>query len=170
MPQSQIEELIKKLQLVPLPDEGGLFAESYRSDLIINKDNLPAGFSGERNINTAIYYMLTGSPVRVSKMHQLISDEVYHFYLGDPVEMLLLYPNGNSKKVILGQNILEDNHVQFVVPKGVWQGSHLLPGGTYALLGTTVSPGFNFDDTVIGNKKDLIDKYPDQSELISRLT
>ena len=75
-------------------------------------------------------------------MHQLKSDEIYHFYLGDPVEMLLLYPDGNCEKIILGQNILEDNHVQFVVPKGVWQGSRLLPGGNYALLGTTVSPRF----------------------------
>ena len=61
MSQAYIEQLIKKLQLVPLPDEGGLFAETYRSDLIINKDNLPVGFSDDRNINTAIYYMLTAS-------------------------------------------------------------------------------------------------------------
>lgn len=170
MSQAYIEQLIKKLQLVPLPNEGGLFAESYRSDLILNKGNLPAGFSGERSINTAMYYMLTASPARVSKMHQLKSDEIYHFYLGAPVEMLLLYPDGNSKKIVLGQNILEDNHVQFIIPKGVWQGSHLLPGGTYALLGTTMSPGFDFDDTIMGVRKDLIDHYPDQSELISKLT
>ncbi len=170
MSQAYIEQLIKKLQLVPLPNEGGLFAETYRSDLILNKGHLPTSFSGERSINTAIYYMLTASPERVSKMHQLKSDEIYHFYLGDPLEMLLLYPDGNSKKVILGQNILEDNHVQFIVPKGVWQGSRLLPGGNYALLGTTVSPGFDFDDTIMGIKKNLINQYPSQSDLISQLT
>ena len=170
MKKDHIGQLIKKLKLEPLPDEGGLYSETYRSDLILKKESLPEEYGGGRCISTAIYYMLTSSALRVSKLHKIRSDEIYHFYSGDPVALLLLHQDGNSEQVILGKDILGGQHVQYIVPCGVWQGSHLLPGGEYALLGTTVSPGFDFKDSTIAKRNELLKTYPDESALIMKLT
>src|SRR5256885_2050065 len=83
----------------------------------------------------------------------------YHYYLGDPVEILQLYPDGRSERVILGQDVLHGQQVQYVAPREVWMGSHLLPGGKFALIGTTMAPGFTNDDYVGGERAALIQQY-----------
>ena len=102
-------------------------------------------------------------------MHKLITDEIFHFYLGDPVEMLLLYPDGESKIVTIGNDLKAGHSPQVVVPRGVWQGSYL-PRGEFALLGTTMSPGFDFEDFEIGKRDILLEQFPAQSQLIKKLT
>ena len=124
-----IQVIIEHLGLVGLPREGGMFVQSYRSDDIFELDQLPDRYTASKPAGTAIYYFLTGHEDSFSALHRLPTDEIYHFYLGDPVELLLLYPNGESQVVILGQDIAGGQHVQFMVPRGVWQGSHLLAGG-----------------------------------------
>jgi predicted cupin superfamily sugar epimerase len=84
--------------------------------------------------------------------------------------MLQLYPNGTTKTVILGHDIEAGQSLQITVPKNVWQGSYLLDGGEYALMGTTMSPGFEFVDNVIGDINELIKLYPGAEELIKKLT
>jgi predicted cupin superfamily sugar epimerase len=79
-------------------------------------------------------------------MHRLRSDEVFHFYLGDEVEMLQLWPDGTGRRVGLGSDLAAGMLPQTVVPQGVWQGSRLVRGGRFALLGCTVSPGFDYAD------------------------
>ena len=79
-------------------------------------------------------------------MHVLASDEIFHFYLGDPVEMLQLHPDGSSSVFTLGPDLAAGQHMQLVVPAGVWQGTHLVADGKVALLGCTVTPGFDFAD------------------------
>ena len=103
-------------------------------------------------------------------MHKLPTDEIYHFYLGDPVEMLLLYPEGRGERVILGPDFLDGQHVQFVVPHDVWQGSHLVPGGRFALLGTTMAPGYDDTDYTGGRREELAAQYLEHTELIRQLT
>jgi hypothetical protein len=164
------QELIDHLSLEPLREEGGLFRQSYLADETIPADALPPRYKRDKTFCTAIYYMLTNEPDVFSAMHVLPTEEIYHFYLGDPVELLLLYPEGEIKKVVLGQNVLEGQHVQFVVPRGVWQGSHLLPGGLFALMGTTMAPGFDFQDYVGGDRSELSMRYPDVKALIEKLT
>jgi hypothetical protein len=95
---------------------------------------------------------------------------VYHFYLGDPVELLLLFPDGAGRRVVLGPDILHGQQVQFVAPRGVWQGSRLLPGGRFALLGTTMAPGFDPTDYEGGRRHELLARYPDHAALIRALT
>lgn len=146
------------LNLQPLPDEGGLYAEMYRSEERIPDVVLPDRYIGDRPYSSAIYYLL--EPDNFSAMHRLISDEIYHFYLGDPVELLLLLPDGTGKVVLLGPDMEHGMRPQFVVPRGVWQGSRLIPGGKFALMGTTVSPGFDFHDFELANRIDLLDTYP----------
>jgi predicted cupin superfamily sugar epimerase len=103
-------------------------------------------------------------------MHRLASDEIFHFYLGDPVEMLQLYPDGRSALFTLGQDLAAGQQVQLVVPAGVWQGTRLVGQGKLALLGCTVSPGFDYADYESGSYADLSASWPAHTELISQLT
>jgi uncharacterized protein len=117
---------------------------------------------------TAIYYLLT--PDTFSALHRLPGDEVFHFYLGDPVEMLQLDPAGQGRLLTLGNDVLGGQSVQMVVPAGVWQGSQLKAGGAFALLGTTMAPGFDFTDYEAGDRAALTAHYPAFAEWIARLT
>lgn len=162
---AQIKELLK---LQPLPLEGGFFAEVYRSTCKLPSSALPSGYPDERTLSTAIYYLLT--PDNFSAMHRLRGDEVYHFYLGDPVEMLLLKPDGSAEAVLEGPDIAAGMHLQHVVAGGTWQGARLAPGGHFALMGTTMAPGFDPADFELGNRDELSAQYPRYSPLIAMLT
>ena len=165
---SRVEQIIQKLGLVPHPCEGGFFLETYRSPDVIKHPGLPARYRSQRNASTAIYYLLT--PDTFSEMHRLPTDEVFHFYLGDPVTMLRLFPDGSSEKVTLGTDIPSGQKPQLVVPQNVWQGTRLNDGGEFALLGCTVAPGFDFEDYESGDREKLIVEYPAEKEWIERLT
>jgi predicted cupin superfamily sugar epimerase len=161
-------EIRKRLKLQPHPAEGGYFAETYRSEHQVAQAALPSGYPGDRSVSTAIYYMLT--PDSFSAMHRLRGDEIFHFYLGDPVELLQLRGDGVCEVITLGQDIAAGMHLQHVVPAGAWQGSRLVQGGKYALLGTTVAPGFDFQDFEVGDRGKLLAEYPQNARLIRTLT
>jgi len=161
------EEIINILNLKPLPTEGGFFIESYRADESIAA--LPSRYRNERRcFSTAIYYLLT--PDSFSAIHRLSSDEIFHFYAGDPVEMLQLFPDGRGKVIKIGSDLKAGLRPQVVVPRGTWQGSRLAEGGHFALLGTTVAPGFEFTDFEAGTREMLVDQYSEYAHLICRLT
>lgn len=162
------DQIISFLNLEPHPEEGGWFAETYRSSETIPEKALPSRYKGTRALGTAIYYFLT--PGAFSAIHRLQSDEIFHFYLGDPVEMLQLWPDGSGKVLILGSDILNGMQPQVVAPRGVWQGARLLKDGNFALLGTTVSPGFEFMDYESGHRDELVKSYPQYREWIIALT
>ncbi|MCX7886829.1 MAG: cupin domain-containing protein [Verrucomicrobiae bacterium] len=145
------EQIIHTLKLTPLPHEGGFYAETYRS-----------AFS------TAIYYLLT--PESFSALHRIRHDELFHFYLGDPVEMLQLWPDGAARTVILGSDLASGQRPQVLVPADVWQGARLLPGGAFALLGTTVAPPFDWSHFELAERQHLLNAYPDHRDAICRLT
>jgi predicted cupin superfamily sugar epimerase len=161
------DDVIRRLNLQPHPKEGGFFRETYRATESTPTSALAKGYSGPRSHGTAIYYLLT--PNTFSALHRLRSDEVFHFYLGSPVRMLQLSANGGAE-IVLGANLERDEVPQIVVPRGVWQGSFLEPGGEFALLGCTVAPGFDYDDYEHGDRNRLVDEYPDFRKLIERLT
>jgi uncharacterized protein len=162
------DEIIKLLDLKPLPEEGGLYRETYRSDETIPNEALPARYGKSKCFCTAIYYLLT--PDNFSAIHRVPSEEIFHFYLGDPATMLQLYPDGSTRTVTLGQDIVAGQQLQVVVPRGVWQGAFLNEGGAFALLGTTVAPGFDFTDYESAARAPFIEKYPDRAALITKLT
>ena len=163
-----IEKLKQVLNLKPLPEEGGFYAETYRSNEKLARAALPTRYTGERHFGTAIYFLLT--PDTFSAMHRLASDETYHFYLGDPVELLCLHEDGSGEIVTIGTEFERGMTPQFTVSRGTWQGSRLRPGGKFALLGTTMSPGFEFADFELGNRDALLERYPKFSETIRQLT
>jgi predicted cupin superfamily sugar epimerase len=162
------DDLKSLLHLKPHPCEGGWFAETWRAEEIIPKVSLPTRYSFERAAGTAIYYLL--EPHTFSEMHRLASDEVFHFYLGDPVEMLQLWPDGPVRTIVLGHDLAAGMQVQAMVPKGVWQGSRLRDGGRFALLGCTVSPGFDYADYEAGKRDELIAQFPGAADIIRGLT
>lgn len=174
---SEARRIIRLLNLVAHPLEGGFFRETYRCPDSLSGRGLPPGTGSaaggdidttERSLATAIYYLL--APGHFSALHRLRHDEIYHFYLGDPVEMLLLYADGNGETIRLGPDLAGGQRVQMVVSSGVWQGARLLAGGRFALLGTTMSPGFAADDFELADRRALVASFPDYAELISRLT
>jgi len=149
-------QIIKKFGMKPLPEEGGYFIETYRSE-------------GPDNSSSSILYVITAD--NFSKLHKLTADEIYHFYLGDPVIMLNLYENGSSECMILGKDILNGEKCQHMVPGNCWQGSFLKEGGVFALLGTTMTPSFKFEQyqSASTHMKELLEKYPEMSDFIAKL-
>lgn len=168
MPPITADELKAMLNLVPLPFEGGYFAETYRAASVIAQSALPPVYQGSRRHGTAIYFLLTTDSF--SAMHRLPSDEVFHFYLGDPVDMFHIAPDGTGSTWILGSDLRNGQRPQMVVPGNHWQGARLREGGQWALLGTTVAPGFEFADYEHGIRATLAARYPAHSSMIVALT
>lgn len=162
------ERVIDLLGLTPLPGEGGWFRETWRSERSIPADRLPSVFRGPRAEGTAIYYLLT--PETFSALHRLPGHEIFHFYMGDPVEMLQLHADGSAEVVLIGADLERGMRPQVIVRGGTWQGTRLIDGGSFALLGTTMSPGFDFADFELGDRDDLAARYPGQAARIRALS
>jgi len=152
----------------PLSDEGGWYVQTHRSALELPQSVLPPGYPGPRTVSTAILYLLTAHTC--SRLHRLRSDEIFHFYLGDAVQMLQLGPAGAWCVLELGPDILANQQCQVCVPAGTWQGAFLQDGGKFALMGCTVAPGFEFADYEGGRRDSLLRRYPGAAELVKRLT
>jgi uncharacterized protein len=163
------EKIIKKFNLTALENEGGYFTETYRSGEIILKEGLPPRYKSKRNFSTSILYLIT--PDNFSALHKVSSDEMFHFYLGDQVLMLNLFGDGTGQVIKMGSNIFSGEQVQCLVPKNAWQGARLADGGKFALLGTTVSPGFEYEDFKLAKtcKGEILNKYPGFASLINEL-
>ena len=158
---------VKRLRLEPHP-EGGYFRQTYRSEITITREALPAAFGGDRSASTAIYFLLGGR--NFSAFHRLRSDEMWHFYIGTPVSVHVIDTSGKYSLIILG-NDPETGHVfQAVVPAGCWFASHVADWESFALVGCTVAPGFDFEDFEMGKRAELVANYPQHRELIRTLT
>jgi predicted cupin superfamily sugar epimerase len=158
------EKIIKLFGMKPLPAEGGYYIETYRAAEKIK--DLPGRYEGARNFSTAILYLIT--PDSFSKLHRVKSDEIFHFYLGDAVEMLTITEDGETETIILGTDLLKGQKPQVIMPKNIWQGTRLASGGKFALLGCTVAPGFDFADYQQGNKELLIKQFPHLKQIIEK--
>ena len=162
------EEIIKFFDMKLLPKEGGFYVETYRAAEKIKKEALPDNVYGDRNISTSILYLLTADTF--SALHRLKSDEIFHFYFGDPVTMLQLHPDDSSEIITLGSDFLNEQKIQVIVPKNTWQGAFLSEGRKFALMGCTVAPGFDTDDYQQADREELLKQYPSRRDLIVRLT
>jgi len=158
---------VERLGLEPHP-EGGLFRQTYRSEVTIAREALPAGFGGARAALTAIYFLLEGK--NFSAFHRLRSDEMWHFYAGSPLLVHVIDPSGKHSTIFLGSAPDAGQTLQAVVRAGCWFASHVWDWKSYALVGCTVAPGFDFDDFEMGKREELVRQYPQHRELIRRLT
>lgn len=162
------EDLKRMLQLEELPLEGGYYRQTYVADDEILKEHLPERYAENKSTCSAILFLLT--PESFSALHKLPTDEIYHYYLGDPAELYELLPDGTASKVILGADIVNGHKVQHVARRDAWQGSRVAPGGEWTLLGTTMAPGYTQADFELGSAASLISKYPSQEQIIRVLT
>jgi predicted cupin superfamily sugar epimerase len=151
------EEVAERFGLEPLPVEGGWFRQVWRSP--------PAAPAPD---GTAIVAMLTAAPDGFSQFHCLAVDELWHFYLGDPLELVLLEPGGASRHIILGPDVLAGQEVLVVVPAGVWMAARTL--GTWSLFGNTMAPGFTSDAYSGAEPEALLAGWPHEAEAIVALT
>ena len=177
------EDVKRTLGLTEHPREGGWFVQTYAAGALLSAVTLgrtaePVDYGGPRRLSTAIYYLLERNTF--SEMHRLKSDEVFHHYAGEPVEMFLLHGIGQVERRVLGKDLAAGERPQVVVPRGVWQGSRLLAGPRlqagpatelpWALLGCTVSPGFEYADYESATRHELLSRWPDAREIIMALT
>ncbi len=157
------EEVIARLNLIPLEIEGGFFRENYKSAVNVQS------ILGTRSECTAIYYMVTEDSF--SALHIVDQDEIFHFYSGDEVEMFQILPDGTSKTLTIGS--VENGHEpQVIVPRGVWQGTKLKsPGkGKWALMGCTVAPGFEYENFTLKSRAELTAMFPQHVQQIANYT
>lgn len=162
-----IETIVSNLDLLPHP-EGGFYKEVYRSENILTKDALPSEFSGDRNYCTSIYFLLTSD--NFSAFHRIKQDEVWHFYAGANLIVHVIDEKGNYTANPVGMDIEKGVQPQFVVPAGCWFASSVAEPNSYALVGCTVAPGFDFEDFELANRDSLIQAYPAHKTIITQLT
>ena len=171
-PPAPAARLIEQFKMVKIPDEGCWFVQTYRSAETIPSKDLPARYGGtEHSTGTAIYALETRAGF--SALHVLNTDEVYHWYGGSAMEMLLLYPDGHGETLVLGPDLSKGERPQIVIPHGVWQGSRPVEAAgpdAYTFFGTTVSPGFEYGDFRMGSRAELLKTYPKFTAQITALT
>jgi predicted cupin superfamily sugar epimerase len=164
------QALIKHFKMQRIPDEGPWFTLTYRSDDLLPVSELPKRYAGARVAGNAIIALITRS--EFSALHKLKTDEVWHYYLGDPLQLLILHPDGSGEVVILGPDVLRGQQLQHVVPRGCWQGA--MPtrskSDAYTVFGDTLAPGFEYSDFEMGYREELQRTYPHYAGLIERLT
>lgn len=159
----EADTIVRALNLQPHP-EGGFYRETFRSMLPLQGLK---HVGGSRAASTAIYYLLPGGSF--SALHRVASDEVWHHYDGDPLELHTIDRGGLHATVRLGRDVVAGERPQHVVPAGVWQAAVPL-GERYSLCGCTVAPGFDFLDFEMPEREELLTQFPLLASLIERLT
>ena len=158
---------IEKLRLEAHP-EGGYFRQTYRAEMMIAREALPAGFTGARAASTAIYFLLEGE--NFSAFHRLRSDEVWHFYAGSPLVVDVIDASRKHSSIHLGNDPEAGQVFQAVVRAGCWFASHVADWKSWAVVGCTVAPGFDFADFEMGKREELVREYPRHRDVIEKLT
>ena len=161
------DDLIRHYAMQPHP-EGGYFVEIYRSAGLIPAEALPPTFSGTLPYASSIFYLLEEGDM--SCLHRIRQDELWHFHLGDPMRLVMISPDGVFSQVLLGQDILNGQHLQYTVPAGYWFGATPAPDSTFCLLGCTVAPAFSFADFDMGYTEPLLALFPHLGKIVTQFT
>ncbi len=158
---------IRALKLRPHP-EGGHYRETYRSGESLPAGSLPPRFAGARSFSTAIYFLIQSG--QVSRLHRIRSDEVWHFYAGSPLTVHVIEPRGLHRAIRLGRRPSAGQVLQAVVPAGAWFGAVVDRARSFALVGCTVAPGFDFADFELADRAALLRQFPRYRQVIEQLT
>ena len=162
-----VETLVKELDLLPHP-EGGFYKETYRSEGKITQSYLSPNFKGDRNMATGIYFLIEKN--NFSALHKIKSDETWHFYYGDALEVIEINEQGHLTITKIGSNLSNGETFQYTVKANTWFGSRVSEGGHFSLVGCTVYPGFDFNDFELANRDVLINLFPKHENIITELT
>jgi len=159
-------QLINHFNLQPHP-EGGWYKQTYKSAEYISAVALPERFTGNRPVSTAIYFLLEQG--NFSAFHRIKSDECWHFYHGDPLEIFVIQNTGELTVTTLGNDISKGHLFQYIVPAGCWFASRPAKGSQYCFVGCTVAPGFDFADFELADEEHLASEFPQHNNLIREL-
>lgn len=160
------EYWIDHLGLLPHP-EGGFYKETYRSNDVITPQGLPERYSDNRAASTGIYFLLRSQDI--SHLHRIDSDEMWHFYAGSPLTVHMLNEAGEYSTYSIGSDPERGQAFQAVVPTGLWFGSTVDIPDSYALVGCTVAPGFEFSGFEMAKKSDMIAAFPEHASMLEHL-
>lgn len=158
---------IDALQMQAHP-EGGFYKETYRSDDLMDVTKTGHGTVVQRSVSTEIYFLMEQG--NFSAFHKISSDEMWHFYAGQALDLLELKTTGELVCTRLGSDILHGEVHQYVVQANTWFACRVALGGAFALVGCTVSPGFDFADFCLADRKDLLAVFPQHSQVITELS
>ncbi len=161
-----VQQLVQQFNMLPHP-EGGYYKETYRSAESIPQAALPVRFNEKKYFSTAIYFLLEQG--NFSAFHRIKSDECWHFYAGETLLVYVLYPNGNLTITRLGNDIINGDTFQFVVPANCWFASEPAEQTNFSFVGCTVAPGFDFTDFELAKADELIAEFPAHVSIIKRL-
>jgi len=161
-----VQELVQLHGMQPHP-EGGYYKETYRSGEAIAKDSLPERFAGDRSFSTAIYFLLEQG--NFSAFHKIKSDECWHFYAGQTLEVYVIHHNRQLEIIKLGSDIANGETFQYVVPAECWFASRPAENAAFCFVGCTVAPGFDFADFELAKANELIAIYPQHAAIIKGL-
>lgn len=159
LPQA-VQNIVSTLRLTPHPREGGYFFESYRSE-----ETLVRGDS-QRSLATAIYFLVLAG--QATELHRLPGDEIFHYYAGAPVDIFLFDKERGPRIETLGNALDLGMRPQLLVPGRSWQAARLRKGGDYSLLGTTMSPGFDYSDYEACSQGIWAQRYPEASGVMNQ--
>ena len=169
-PRPTAAALIQHFKMAQVPQEGPWFTLTYSSEDVLPRAALPERYDGSRAAGSAIIGLITRTDF--SALHKLKTDEMWHYYGGDPLQLLVLHPDGRGEAVVLGPDVLGGQKLQYVVPRGSWQGA--MPTGkgadTYSIFGDTLAPGFAYADFEMGYRSELQQAYPRFADTIAQLT
>lgn len=165
--QHSIQQLIDFYGLLPHP-EGGFYKQTYCSPIVVEGELLADDFIGKRHLSTAIYFLLGGT--HFSAFHRIKSDELWHFYTGEALHIDVIHPNGDFERIRLGSDFSNGESFQAVVRAGCWFASSPVTTRGFSFVGCTVAPGFDFQDFELASRNQLINQYPQHSDIITSLT
>jgi uncharacterized protein len=163
---SAIQQLIQQFALQAHP-EGGWYKQTYKSNEMIAASALPERFAGDRAFSTAIYFLLEQG--NFSAFHRIKSDECWHFYDGDPLEVFIIHQNGSLETITMGRHFEKGQKFQWIVPANCWFASRPAAGSGWCFVGCTVAPGFDFADFELADEQQLSAIYPQHTTLIHSL-
>jgi predicted cupin superfamily sugar epimerase len=136
----------------------GFVRLTFVSQQAIAAGGLPAPFADGRPLGSALYFLVTPSaPVR---LHRIRNDQLYHYYLGDPLEVFLLNADGSSERVVVGPDLRAGERVQLLIPGNTFHTARVLGRRRWFLGASTEWPGVVPADVEIGNLETLAAKYP----------
>ena len=136
----------------------GFVRVTFMSKQPLGVDALPAPFAAARPLGSALYFMVT--PVAPVRLHRIRNDQLYHYYLGDPLEVFLLHADGNAERVIVGPDLRAGQRVQLLIPGNTFHTARLIGRRQWFLGASTEWPGVIPADVEIGNLDELAGKYP----------
>lgn len=152
------EEIRELLDLQPNATCGSVRV-TFTSALSIAPGGLPAPFAEGRPLGSALYFLVTpDAPVR---LHRIRNDQLYHYYLGDPLELFLLHADGRGERIVVGPDLRADQRVQLLIPGNTFHTARLLGTGRWFLGASTEWPGVIPADVEIGDVEALAGMYPD---------